>query len=363
VSELTGTDKPPPKRQIHLLADFIELRCAISESGAFSTEELQDVRKRADHDKVEDEEVSLRELFFEDEQPDAALAAALDVESSEVEPSLKTAPDDPAEERSAGESAQDDLRELEASDVVRHIEYRIATYGDAYPFRLRDDAVIELLDDLTPSRQLYLFLLVAANLKYVRRQQRKQELTKYFELLGPDVLRGYLGPRAEVELFGTSTDALAAPRYTGSLWEKLVALGVDLRAQVVAIEEDVEDAGDFGVDVVAWFPFADDAEGRFVTVLAQCACGRKWFPKISEPTAEALVEVMTFKSPIVNVVLIPQCYRATDGKWFKRRGMRTGVLLDRQRIFQSLRALGVDLPADGAYPTAFMDEILSGVDE
>lgn len=363
MTALKGTDKPPSKGQIHLLADFVELRCASSESGAFSAEELQDVRKRADRDGVEAEEVSIRELFLEDgDELEEAVAVALDVSTFEAD-ELAVAPDDPEVSAEAGEGAQDDVRELEASDVVRHLQYRVKKFGAAYPFRLRDDAVLEVIEDLTPEHQLYLALLVAANLKYVRGKAQQRKLTTYFELLGPDALQGYLGDRAEVELFGTTTDALPNPHYAGTLWDKLITLKDDVSGQIVPTEDLVENAGDYGIDLVAWFPFEGDPEDKIVTILGQCACGRQWPPKMSEPSAQALDEVVRFTCPVVNVLLIPYCYRNADGKWFKRRGFRSGVLLDRERIVQSIRASAADLPiAQDAYPTDFMERILGGED-
>src|SRR5262249_30233684 len=161
------------------------------------------------------------------------------------------------------------------------------------------------------------------NLKYVRGQARRGQLTTFFELLGVDVVQGYLGDRARVEMFGTSTDAVDAPLFHGSLWQKLQILERELRARIVPSSEDeVADAGDFGIDVVAWFPFADDIEGRFITVLAQCACGKQWSPKMSEPTADALVETIRFTTPVVNLLLIPYCFRTAEGEWHKSRGVR-----------------------------------------
>ena len=356
MTALTGTDKPPSKRALHLLADYAELRCAASESGAFSAEEFQDARKRADQDAEEDQDdPTITDLFLEDEDVEGEELDEVTVDmafgdADETASPLRVAPADADDERVAGVAAADDARELESADVIQHLEYRIATFGEAYPFRLRDDAVLELLEDLTPERQLYLFLLIASNLKYVRSGQRKQELTTFFEVLGVDVLRGYLGEHARVELFGTSSTAVEAPRFSGSLWEKLQALGLELRGRVVPTSEhQVVNAGDFGIDLVAWFAFDDDLEGRFVTILGQCACGRSWPPKMREPTAEALVETITFTAPVVNVLLVPYCWRTAEGAWYSLRGVPSGVLLDRQRIVQAIATAGAGLPV-GAFP-------------
>jgi len=280
-----------------------------------------------------------------------------------------TAPDDADELRlppggSSGSdaAAEDDRRELEASDVVSHLHYRTSVFGESYPFVLRDDAVLELRD-LTPERCLYLLLLLAANLKYVRSNADQNKLTTYFELLSPDVLRGYLGSEARVELFGTATGEAQEPRYSGALWAKLQGLRDDLRLKLLVGSGHGEIApnnhGDRGIDFVAWFPFNDDPADTLVIVLGQCACGRRPWPKMLEPSEENWKHIFAFPAPVVNVLVIPQCFRRPDGHWYSKAELRSGVLLDRVRIFESLRRAGTALPiAPDKLPEALLEAVI-----
>ena len=85
---------------------------------------------------------------------------------------------------------------------------------------------------------------------------------------------------------------------------------------------------------------------------------------MSEPSAEALDDVIRFTCPVVNVLLIPYCYRGADGRWFGRRGFRIGVLLDRERIVPSIRASAAALPiAQDSFPRKFMERLLGGEED
>ena len=164
-----------------------------------------------------------------------------------------------------------------------------------------------------------------------------------FERLAPTTLSGHLGPQAEAHLFGTSGDDTGRYPDTASLWDKINQLAEDLRVKLIADQEEVERnySGDNGLDAVAWLPTGDQAPS-LVSVFAQCACGKRWRQKQHEAAEQRWGNVMAFRSPLVNLTLIPYSFRRPDGSWEMDMHVERGVLLDRERILHALDAAGAD---------------------
>lgn len=359
MSALKGLDKPPSREQRHMLADYVELRCLASFAGEFSAEEFEDTRKRKEADTDEPPQAGVAAGLLDDDPPlrPAALAAALGMEAAD-EPA--TPPTDPGSDTNAdpGPAAADDQREVDAEDVLDHLRYRQRVFGGYYPFEL-SGPVLSLREQLTEEHRLYLVLLLSANLSYIRDKPRQETLTTYFEQLSPIVLRGLLGPVAEVHLFGTTTEE--GGRYEGGLWEKVLQLRDDMRLELLAkAQEEIVDAektsGDNGLDVVAWFPVSDEATS-LVTIWGQCACGAEWYKKFHEPSEQNWSSVFAFRFPVVNALLIPHCFRSTDGLWYEEVKVKRGVLVDRLRITDVVARLDGVLPVVG-YPDGLVNEAL-----
>jgi hypothetical protein len=301
------------------------------------------------------------DLLLGEDAPSPALDFLLDLDGDVEDdaPALAShATEDPTDQivTKAGPGARDDALDPESAEIAKHLEYRSQLFGDAYPFDLVDSGVLELRE-LTDTRWLYLAMLVAANLRYVRTGAEKQELTTYFELLAPVALRGVFGATAEIHLFGTST-AAAPGRFSGSLREKVAKLAEDLRISVLVDDDDeiVNDTnyGDNGIDVVAYFPFADAVE-TVPTLLGQCACGIDPWKKMMEPTEENWNSILKFRAPVINMLLIPQCFRKPDGAWYERTRIKKGVLLDRVRLFPAIVEGADELPvAAASWPEVLM---------
>lgn len=356
-----------------MVCDYVELCCAGNRYGAFSVEELQDARRMQRRDDAEPSEATDRELLLGNEATEMppGLDLAIDVpplgeapraagpaEADTEEDGGADEEGEALEDSGAPDSAQrDDAYDLEGEEIARHLAYRADTFGEAYPFDVREGGALELRE-LTDSRRLYLALLFAASLSNVREQADRNKLTTYFELLAPDALRGLLGETVSTYLFGTSTSAADEPHYSGSLWRKVQQLAQDLRLRLLADQDAPlfsHNSGDGGVDVVAFFPF-DDPANRLLTILGQCACGRNPWAKMHEPSEQKWAEVLHFTSPVINALLIPQCFRATDGDWFDRHEIPKGMLLDRVRVIACIEKIDAELPiAPERWPASFFE--------
>jgi hypothetical protein len=150
-------------------------------------------------------------------------------------------------------------------------------------------------------------------------------------------LQAHLGSRFQVHGFGTAVGA-DAKRYDGTLWENVKKLASDLRIEVVAKEEELKKnySGDNGLDIVAWAPMGDRATG-LVVLFAQCASGSRWKAKQGEPSEDRWRRVLQFTAPLVNVTIIPYCYRRPDGSWYIDYQLSHGVLIDRLRLIEALQ--------------------------
>jgi hypothetical protein len=343
MNKLTGMDSPPGLSAPHLVADFVELMCTATLDGEWGLSDLRALRKAKDKDHATVREPSERELLlgeddFEDGTVNVALAAALELPIAEHESSDDDGDGDDQPNADPGPAAADDARATEGSGVADVLAYRADRFGDAWPFELFDQDNLRMREPLEGRHRLYLFLLVASCLSNVAVADRNQ-VTTAFERLAPGALSGHLGPRAEVHLFGTTGDS---GRYTGSLWERFQRLAQDLRVKLLAEQAEIEArGGDNGLDAVAWLPTGDDA-ATIVSIFAQCACGKKWRDKQHEGTELRWAPVLAFRTPIVNVTLIPYSFRRSDGLWHADYHVEKGVLLDRERILEALAANEAD---------------------
>jgi hypothetical protein len=345
---LKGVDSPPGKQAVHLIADYVELMCAASVDGEYSAADFRAVRKLQEEDDSVPVEISSQELFLELEGDGDELLERIEFPSEDEKVTAGISPDEEEDVANAdpGPAAEDDARVVESGDVVGHLAFRASAFQDSYPFELRDDDNLAL-KELNQTRKTYLFLLLASSLYALKEKTDESIITTAFELFCAHCLQAHLGDRFEVHVFGSASRS-GTDRYTGSLWEKLVQLSIDLRLRLIASEEEVIEnvSGDSGLDLVAWAPIGDDAPG-LVIFFGQCASGAKWKGKQLEPSQQNWVNVFTFPAPLVHGILIPFCNRKVDGSWHRQYQNAQGVLIDRLRLMLALQGSAEE--ADRAY--------------
>lgn len=233
---------------------------------------------------------------------------------------------------SANGPADSNARSQRTYDFVQHLEYRVAAFGPWYPFEVESGGVLKVVSEWTPQRRFYLFLLMAANLRYFKSQI--PTLTDTFEDASSYCLRMMLPAGAPVYLMGAKNRG----RYNGSLWSKINLLAEDLCENVTASEPNFppNNTGDGGLDIVGWLPPGDSEPGRLV-LFAQCGCGEEWEPKQYVSSVAQWEGRITFKAHPVNVLFTPQCFRAASGAWFNDDRIHRTVLMDRVRIVRRMR--------------------------
>lgn len=286
------------QRETNRWADYVELRCLTSLDGEVSDADLLDhFRDRRDLGELDDEAAE------------------------------------------ASNPERTDKEETQLNDIFLHLQYREASLGESYPFSVLEGNILRCdQDSISAKQKLYIFLLLAANLKYVRDSGK---VTSSFERISRDVLAKLMPRRAEVHIFGTSASSQRAPRYSGTLAQKVQKLASDLSESVMLQPGSVAptNTGDGGLDLVAWVPVGDTQPGRLV-VFGQCACTTEWVTKQHSSKVDAWRKKMSFTADPVNVVFIPFFFRSNGGDWFADQDIHGGVLMDRMRILELLKTRG-----------------------
>lgn len=291
-------EKLPPKQDVHLWADYVELLTMTNVDGEVSRADLVDrIKERRSIDPAADEATD----------PDAPI----------VEPVT-------------------DTLVTKAENVFRHLAFRAGAFGPSYPFRLSSATVLARVGQMTRRRRLYLFLLLASSLRYTK-PSSQAILTRDFERLGREALAAWLPSAASVHLFGTS--APRGSRYYGQLFRKLTKLASDISERLLLDEDELNagDHGDAGADIVAWVAVGDTNKSRLI-VLAQATCQFDWTGKQHQSGANAWRPLMTFAAEPANVLLIPYCYRKGDGTWHVNHTIQNTILVDRLRLIRILDA-------------------------
>lgn len=199
-----------------------------------------------------------------------------------------------------------DKDEAFVKNVFGLIQQRQFEYDEFYPFKYQD-SFIEVNDIITEQQKLYVFLLLASNLNLFGAFEA--DLTTEFEKISKLALKNYLPDSAEVKGLGKDSD------YSGYAIEKIRKLAADMNVDVQEkYISTVSDKGtqELGLDIVAWLPFKDKI-GNFISVFAQCACGKNWNKKLTE-TRRYNRFLDLYLSQIDHAIFIP--YSLANNKTF-----------------------------------------------
>jgi len=282
------------KFDVHLLVDYIELRCLVNADHNMVLSDLKEIFT------AEDEEVDMR--FSED-----------DIAS----------PDDASE--------PDDANERFLADLFRHMQSRQIHYGSSYPFEVNDGqiAIKVALDDMHIA---YLYLLLCSHLKYIAKEHHAQ-LTSEFEFVSIKCIEMLVVPNHELHVFGKNSKIKSA-RYTGNAINRLQLLADDLggHLKVGAADFPKTSTGDSGLDIVGWFNCWDLLKNQLVLV-GQCKCSMKWTEV--KDARQRLHELMSLNDEVANYFLIPFHYRRSTNDWHQAASAGRKCLIDRERFIKS----------------------------
>lgn len=282
-----------------LWADYIELKCLVSQDKLFSIGQYQDIQA---------EEGELQRDIEDDSK-------------TSYETGLRN----------------DDISNSKWEDIRRNFIFRASRLGENWPFSFEDDQLVLSFDSEDKSHVLYLTLLLCSVLKFCEKS-RVPDLTSVFELLGYEVFKKIM-PGWTVKPFGAHQDIDEGYAGNLTLAEKFNALKEDIKPRSVADSDDFDprDTGDGGLDIVAFKNFEDEL-GNIPVAFAQCGCSPKaWEHKQFEASPSSMNSKITPQHPAANYYIMPHYFRDLGGKkWAKPSKVGDVILLDRERVLKIL---------------------------
>lgn len=225
------------------------------------------------------------------------------------------------------------LTDDELEDTIAQLQWRIDAFGASYPFTIeRGRHVLQAIDQLSVAQQLYVMLLLCANLPVIENRVERATLPDAFERTALIALKRIWPDAANALAFGKNET-----EYVGDKRARMTKLGLDIGArpglQPNAFRE--RDTGDGGVDLVAWISLDRYENENIPSGLAQCACSREdWSKKQAEISVFGLGKLLSPTHPWMQLMFVPVSFRNNHGRWYVDAEVQSTVLLDRLRIIE-----------------------------
>jgi hypothetical protein len=333
---LHNLDVRPKSSDVYLWCDYIEVRCLAHPDHRFSRGDLLELL-----DETVELAIAVADL---DDGLDADDDDDLDSDEAEADEDGAAAVDtEPVAAGKRGLTLKD-RNEAKTADFFKNLAYRASIFSDAYPFEMdASGQELRLRDIGPPLRKLYLQLLLSATLRLVPKT-RRHELTEPFEVLCTKIFSCLMPVGWEVHRFG----AKGSTRYKGHLYTRLKKLADDLRGQLRDVERrhfKTTNAGDGGLDIVAWHPLGNDTRVGIPIALAQCGCtAEEWTLKSLEASPAALGGVLTTQHDWATYYFMPQDLvdgQGTKQDWQRRPSLTRCIVIDRMRLIRLANAYGV----------------------
>lgn len=231
-----------------------------------------------------------------------------------------------------------DNMELLSVATFRHLQWRGNIFGAAWPFEIDEHAQeIKLKHPLSNVHYLYLQLLLSSLLRYCPKT-RSNTYTGMFENLSYEVFKALMPANARVHQFGVGH----SDHYTGHLFDRLQKLADDVRGHLLLTKQDFpkNDAGDGGLDLVAWHDLNDE-RNNIPIALAQCGCTVSGWPdKMLEASPAKLGKKLVTGHDWAAYYFMPlDLCDVRNGKmhWMEWRDVNT-IVIDRLRILRLTNA-------------------------
>ena len=227
--------------------------------------------------------------------------------------------------------------ETQWRDLISFAGARRIAFGDqTYPFAVsNDEDTLELRPGaLTPLQRAYLLLLLASLLRHIPKGKERTALTRGFEQFSLKVFERLMPDGSQVHATGAGGGK--SSRYTGTLFNKMKSMAIDIRATSNFAERDFKrgDSGDGGIDLVAWHPMADERKG-IPAALAQCGCSvEDWRFKQLEVNYAKLQHKLPIMHPWASYYFLPLDFRHADGGWANESDLGGTIIVDRLRLLR-----------------------------
>ena len=293
------------QKDLHLLADIVELACL----------------KSIDHETTLEE--ALDEQFGENE----GIGGIVETEPSPVEEGADSAP-----------AMRNDRQDTRLRDIQAHLLARNNLFEDNYPFT-NDDGFIKLKENPSMQHKLYVFMLLSSHLCFLPRTDACK-FTADFEIAAAFALKRFF-PNWVLKIVGTARCA-HLQAYTGTPRKKLETFAQDLGLKLLIQEEELQryqtPNGDAGLDVVAWHSFNDGAP-HMPVFLAQIGCTADESQMFSKQYSAYpnRWERKLHGLAAIGCMVTPQCYRNARNSWPCFTDVNS-VFIDRARVLSLLTA-------------------------
>lgn len=226
------------------------------------------------------------------------------------------------------QSIANDEDERFIDSVYRLLMEREQLFGDDYPFNLERNDRIKLknIDDISDRNKIYIYMLLSSSLNIFSEFQ--PELTTEFEILCKQVLTNFLPTNAVVKSFGKMS------HYDGTAIQKIQALANDMK---IRIDEDgfneISTKGnqERGLDLIGWIPFEDNV-ANFLSILAQCACGKEWYKKLGETSRYNHYMKFHRLNPIHTMFIPYSLVSYNKSTFFRNDEIDNRLIFERKRI-------------------------------
>jgi len=219
-------------------------------------------------------------------------------------------------------------------EIINFAGMRKHGFNIDYPFSISVDQDIlsfELGD--TPAHQLYVGLLVSASMRHLP-GNRKNGIARVFEETCFSVFSSLMPRGSQIR----ATWAGGGPKapYQGSLYNKMLQIARDLRCTPNFSSSDfkLNNNGDGGIDLIAWYGMNDDREGIPIS-FAQCGCSREdWRFKQLEASWYMHSRHLPVMHPWANYYFLPLDLRNSQGDWAYKNEIGSAIIVDRLRIIR-----------------------------
>ncbi|MEH6304255.1 hypothetical protein RYH73_01310 [Olivibacter sp. CPCC 100613] len=216
-------------------------------------------------------------------------------------------------------------------EISTEILYRIQVGECLYPFEIEDhDYSLRFAPKSDQGNIIYPYLLLATRAKMDKdRIKASIDGSLLFEYLCSIVAQNYFGPRAEVDILGTSKEDITNFR------DKLREI-----THVLGEGGDIHDnhghkPQDGKVDVIVWKGFKDQQPSKMIG-FGQCKTGTNWVEKLSELDTEAFCKTWFTRQPVLTPVRMFFTAQYFPRDIFRERANLAGLVFDRFRILDYL---------------------------
>jgi hypothetical protein len=233
------------------------------------------------------------------------------------------------------EDAEVDDAETVVANIWLEIERRSRCLPSKYPLNVEGNRLININPEGVPLEYVFPLLLSCHHwFKSTKINKREWGKTsKLFEEYSTQAVGNYLNGKALNIGWPRKTNLPHGFRKNINYICQLINEG---QGPCDLIKNDSKDEG---ADIIAWIPFPDNRSNQAV-LLAQCAAGKDYEDKASEPHLGTWKNFIRWQVPPIPALTFPFIC-ADDNKWSRLSSINEGLLFDRLRL-TGLCSLGDD---------------------